>query len=77
MRDLSEETTFLQRYDRFVSSVQQLLEMPDHTVNLLHRFLQQNGGTLSRRAREREFEPLTESEVEQIEQMYAKQFLDN
>jgi len=74
--DLPDETTFLQRYDHFASSVQRMLEMPDRTVNLLHRFLQQNGGTLSRRAREREFERLSDSEVEQIEHLYATQFLD-
>ena len=48
--------------------------MPDRTLDLLFRFLQQNGGRLSKRAREQEFEALTDDEVAQIEQMYLEAF---
>lgn len=48
--------------------------MPDNTVDLLFRFLRQNDGTLSNRAREREFAELTEDEVARIEATYAEAF---
>ncbi|MFC2085761.1 Fic family protein [Bacteroidota bacterium] len=72
--DLPAETDFLERYDRFVRGVHEFIEMPDRTVNLLHRFLDQTGGKLSKRARQREFEQLTDAEVQMIERLYAEQF---
>ncbi len=48
--------------------------MPDSTIELLVRFLQQGAGTLSKRARTREFKELTDSEVNQVEQLYAECF---
>jgi hypothetical protein len=43
-------------------------------VDLLHRFLNQHGGKLSRRAREKEFAPLTDEEVGIVEAAYANAF---
>jgi len=48
--------------------------MPDRTVDLLFRFLNQDGGTLLRRARKREFAELTDDETTQIEQFYKEDF---
>ncbi len=48
--------------------------MPDRTMDLLFRFLQQNGGRLSQRARGKEFSKLTASEVESIEDVYRVAF---
>ena len=48
--------------------------MPDNTVALLVRFLEQNNGRLSKRAREREFAILFNIEVERIEQQYQEIF---
>jgi hypothetical protein len=45
--------------------------MPGATINLLFKFLKQNDGKLSRRARENEFAALTEQEMERIESIYA------
>ena len=53
--DLPRETDFLSRYDRFRTAVETVADMPDRTIDLLFRFLHQNNGTLSRRAREKEF----------------------
>ena len=47
-------------------------EMPDKVVSLLIRFLWQNNGILSKRAREKEFAALTESEVKEIEEKYKE-----
>jgi len=44
--------------------------MPDNLVALLIRFLEQNKGRLSEKARTKEFEALSDSEIEEIENMY-------
>jgi len=49
-----------------------LVDMPDLVLDLLFRFLRQNGGTLSSRAREREFADLTDAEAARIEAIYAE-----
>ena len=72
--DLPNETDFLRRYDRFTGRLQAIADMPDRTADLLFRFLHQNQGRLSGRAREREFAALTEPEVDRIERLYAETF---
>lgn len=72
--DLPAETGFLKGYDSFRRQVEDIVDMPDNTVDLLFRFLRQNDGTLSRRAREREFAELTDDEVARIEATYSKAF---
>ncbi len=49
-------------------------EMPDKTVALLIRFLEQNNGTLSNRAQIKEFSALTNDEILLIEQQYQRIF---
>jgi len=71
--DLPQETAFLQAYDRFAARVQDLVDMPQVTLDLLFRFLRQNGGALSKRARERQFAPLTDAEAAEIETIYAEE----
>ena len=71
---LPQEVDYLTRYDRFVTQIKAMLELPDARLNLLLKFLQQNAGHLSKRALEKEFAKLTPSEVEQIEQLYAAEF---
>jgi hypothetical protein len=69
--DLPSEAAFLRRYDRFRTRVEALVDMPLATIDLLFRMLRQNGGRLSKRARQREFAKLTEAEVRQVEEAYA------
>ena len=69
--DLPRETDFLRRYDRFREHIQNIVDMPDGTVDLLFRFLQQNGGKLSRRGRENEFAKLTDAETASAEEAYS------
>lgn len=73
-QDLPYETHFLRRYDTFRTSVEAMIDMPERTIDLLFRFLKQNGGTLSNRAREREFAALTDAEAERIETIYSESF---
>jgi hypothetical protein len=72
--DLPNETDFLRRYDQFRQHVLTMIDMPDRTVDLLFRFLHQNEGRLSKRSREREFEALSDAEIERIERMYREDF---
>ena len=73
-QDLPEEAAFLKRYDAFRAKLDLMLDLPDRLSDLLFRFLQQNGGKLSRRARENEFAALTDQEVERIEAAYREAF---
>ena len=68
--DLPNETDYLRRYDLFGQRVQAIADMPSRMIDLLFRFLQQNGGKLSGRARAREFAALTDDEAGRIEQLY-------
>ena len=70
--DLVEEVRFLRAYDTFVGRVGMLVDMPQRRIELLWRFLHQNSGKLSARARTDEFAPLTDPEVAQVEQFYRR-----
>jgi hypothetical protein len=72
--DLPFETDFLRRYDEFRRRIENMIDMPERTVDLLFRFLGQNDGKLSNRARTKEFEALTEEEVDRIEAIYNEVF---
>lgn len=74
MEDLPAEVAFLEAFDRFAQEVQEIVDMPTDRVELLQKFLQQNDGTLSQRARTREFAALTDEEVQRVEQLYSDTF---
>lgn len=75
-RIIPEEVTYLQKYDSMKSWLDDRFQMPDKMVALLIKFLEQSGGKLSRRAREKEFAALTSKEVEEIEERYELYFED-
>lgn len=72
--DLPQEADFLRRYDAFRSQVEAYIDMPERTVDLLFRFLQQNDGVFSKRALEKEFSALRPEEVRHIESLYNSAF---
>lgn len=69
--DLPMETAFLRRYDHFRAQLLVMVDMPDRLIVLLFRFLHQNDGKLSKRARQREFAAFTDNEASQIEAIFA------
>ncbi len=73
-RIIPEEVSYLQKYDQMKAWMDDNFEMPDKTVALLIRFLEQNNGILSNRARTREFSALDNDETELIEKEYQKIF---
>lgn len=72
--DLPREARFLEAFDHFNEAVQQIVDMPSIQVELLLKFLEQNRGRFSQRARTQEFEALTPAEIEEIEAIYAEAF---
>jgi len=72
--DLPHETDFLRRYDQFRARIEDIVDMPNLKADLLFQFLHQNGGKLSKRAREKEFEQMTDAEIATAEQAYATAF---
>ena len=73
-KTLPEEVAYLKKYDIINEFIKNYIDMPDKLVDLLIRFITQNDGKLSKRAREREFEKLTDSEIHTIEEKYAEIF---
>jgi hypothetical protein len=74
--DLVAEAEFLRRYDRFERRVEAVVDMPGSKIDLLFRFLDQNQGRLSERARTGEFEGLTSEEISDFERIYSDLFED-
>lgn len=68
------EVEYLINYDEIKRYLDDRFEMPDKTVALLIRFLEQNNGEISQRAKRREFNALTKNEIEEIEKVYRKIF---
>ena len=68
------EINYIANYDAFKNYMDEEFEMPDKLVSILVRFLDQNQGVLSKRAKEKEFSELSQKEVEQIEAEYQSIF---
>jgi Fic/DOC family len=74
-QDLPNETNFLRSFDTFRAGIENMLDMPERTLNNLVGFLRQNDGKLSKKARENEFAQLTADEVHKIEELYRSSFV--
>ena len=71
------EVDYLRKYDEMKGFLDDIYEMPDKSVALLIRFLDQNHGKMSKRARTKEFRSLADDEVRKIESRYYEIFLIN
>lgn len=71
---IPEEVDYLQKYDTLKAGINDKFQMPDKTVDLLIRFLEQNNGRLSVRDRQKEFSVLTDKEIKEIESNYQLVF---
>jgi hypothetical protein len=74
-RIIPQEVNYLVQYDAFKEYLEENFEMPDIVVATATRFLEQNNGQFSKRAREKEFSLLKEDEVQAIEEKYKEVFL--
>lgn len=75
LKIIPEEVDYLGKFDSFRIFLEDEFEMPDKTIATLVRFLEQNEGKLSKRAKENEFSMLSEGDVEQIESEFKAVFL--
>jgi hypothetical protein len=73
-KDLPKKADFLRRYDLFRNMINGIVDMPDATIDLLFRFLHQNEGRLSNRARANEFEEFSDEEAKRVEVIYDREF---
>jgi Fic/DOC family protein len=73
-QDLPNEANFLRNFDRFRIGIENMIDMPERSLNKLFGFLRQNQGRLSKRAKEGEFAELTVDEISKIEQLFADSF---
>lgn len=69
-KTIPEEVKYLRSYDEMKFWLDNRFQMPDKTIALLIYFLNQNNGKLSKRAREKEFALLSDSEINEIENYY-------
>ena len=73
-RIIPEEVSYIYKYDEFKRFLDNTFEMPDKMVSILVRFLEQNNGTLSQRAKIKEFSLLNGNEVKEIENHFKEIF---
>lgn len=73
-KTLPEEVDYLKKYDEMKIFIKNFIDMPDRLVDLLIRFLYQEKGLLSKRARKKEFASLTQNEIKLLENKYAEIF---
>ncbi len=73
---IPDEVNYLYKYDEMKRYLDNTFEMPDKMVALIVRFLEQNSGTLSKRAKSKEFEALKEDEIKDIENKYQEIFIE-
>ncbi|UGS24161.1 Fic family protein [Flavobacterium channae] len=76
-KTIPEEVNYLQKYDEMKHWLDDHFQMPDDLIALLIRFLEQNQGRLSKRAREKEFIALNHEEVKKIEKKFNTIFIEN
>lgn len=74
-KTLPEEISYLEQYDAMKTAINERFDMPDYLADLLIRFLQQNNGALSKRAREKEFSELSDKECQTLEVLYKEIFM--
>ena len=73
-KTIPDEVNYLKKYDAFKLFLEDNYEMPDKTIALLVRFLEQNNGKFSDRAKSKEFHELKISELREIQKKYADIF---
>lgn len=66
------EVDYLTKYDIFKKFIDDEYEVPDKMLALLVRFLEQGNGEISKRARAKEFEVFTDSEIKEIEKNFKE-----
>lgn len=74
--DLPREIAYLQAHDAAEQAIMELVEMPDRLAANLIRFIRQNGGSLPKTRRKKDFVDLTDGELGSIEEIVQGSFRD-
>ena len=72
--DLQQEIDFLLGFDHACQQLNQLLDWPDHSLELFVRVVHQNGDTLSKTKKQSHFSWMTDSEIREAEVIVASSF---
>ncbi len=72
--DLPREIEYLHCHDEAQRRIMEIVDMPDRLAQDLIMFIDQNGGTLPKKRREKEFAALRDDEVKNIETIYREVF---
>jgi len=73
-QDLPQEAAYLRSHDMALTAIMGRVEMPNRMAEQLILFVRKNGGHLSKKRREREFEALTDREVKDLENIINDAF---
>ena len=71
--DIYQEMDFLLKYDQIKDAIQETVEMPNRSIDLMIKFLHQNRGVLAARKRNH-FPELTDDEISEMEKAYRDVF---
>ena len=71
---IPKEVVYLRKFDAYKRFLEDEYEMPDKMIATLVRFLEQNEGQLSQRARKKEFNQLKDEEIHRIEKKFNEIF---
>ena len=72
--DLQQEIDFLLGFDHARKQLNELLDWPNHSLELFVRVVHQNNDTLSKRKRQSHFDWMTDAEVSEAESIIAQSF---
>jgi len=70
------EIDYLEKYDRMTQFINEYTSLPDTKVDLLIKFLDQNGGKLSKKKKEKHFEELGDQELNILEENFEEIFIN-
>ena len=69
--ELVEELKFILFYDSSKKAIQEIIDMPNHQIDLFIRFTLQNAGKLSENKRKKYFDFLTSEEIREMEEVLS------
>lgn len=72
---LPDELRYLNSFDKAYAEINDFIEMPDNKIKSLITFILQNDGKLSKNKKEKYYEKLTQSEIENIENIIDEYFV--
>lgn len=68
------EVQYQEHHKKMKTFIAKHFDMPNYVMENLIGFLRQNNGQLSKRARTKEFEALTDEDVDMLEEKYLEIF---